>query len=423
MTEKLIIEGGKTLNGKINISGAKNSALPLIAATLLTDEEVLLKNVPGLDDVQTMLEMVQELGKDVTSLEPNAVRISGAVSSNQAPANLVRKMRASFLVLAPLVGRTGRAEVPLPGGCNIGTRPVNLHLEGLKNLGVEINQDDGKIIARAEGLSGNDIFLNYPSVGATEQLLMAAVRADGKTTIYNCAQEPEIRDLARFLTELGADISLEGSILSVTGKDEFGGARYEVLSDRIAAGTYMIAGVATGGQVEVESVDPVSIKPLSLKLRKAGVKVMENERSVLVENQGRPNNLEVITLPFPGFPTDLQAPITSMLTLAKGKSVVKETVFDSRFGHVAELSKMGADISVTNSSTVFIEGKERLRGTEVEATDIRAGAALVIAGLAGEGRTEITGLHHLDRGYSELQQNLASLGGSVERTGKVDKIE
>lgn len=415
MTEKLIIQGGETLEGTLEISGAKNSALPLIAATLLTDEEVHLKNVPRLDDVQTMLEMVSELGKDVTSTGPDTVSITGSVSSNQAPAELVRKMRASFLVLAPLVGRTGRAEVPLPGGCNIGTRPVDLHLEGLEKLGVEITQDDGRIIARADHLRGTDIFLDYPSVGATEQLLMAGVCATGTTKIYNGAQEPEIRDLALFLTELRADLSLEGSILTINGGNEFGGGKYEVLSDRIAAGTYMLAGVATGGRVKVESVDPSSIKPLSLKLSKAGVKVEEDEHSVQVESQGRPDNLEVITLPFPGFPTDLQAPITSLLTLAQGKSVVKETVFDSRFGHVAELSKMGADISVTNSNTVFIEGKKNLRGTEVEATDIRAGAALVIAGLAGEGRTEVSGMKHLDRGYSQLQRHLESLGATIER--------
>lgn len=415
MTEKLIIQGGEILEGKIEISGAKNSALPLIAATLLTEKDVHLENVPSLDDVQTMLDMVSELGKDVTATGPDTVSITGSVSSNQAPAELVRKMRASFLVLAPLVGRTGRAEVPLPGGCNIGTRPVNLHLEGLEKLGVEINQDDGRIIAQANNIQGNDIFLDYPSVGATEQLLMAAVGAKGTTTIYNGAQEPEIRDLALFLTELGADLSLDGSILTVNGKNELGGGEYEVLSDRIAAGTYMLAGLATGGRVKVESVDPSSIKPLSLKLRKAGAKVEENERSVQVESRGRPDNLEVITLPFPGFPTDLQAPITSLLTLAKGKSVVKETVFDSRFGHVAELSKMGADISVTNSNTVFIEGKRELRGTEVEATDIRAGASLVIAGLAAEGKTEVSGMKHLDRGYSQLQSHLESLGAITER--------
>lgn len=415
MTEKLIIRGGRALEGSVEIAGAKNSALPLIAATLLTDGEVLLENVPGLDDVQTMLDMVSELGKSVKNTGSDTVRITGSVSSNVAPVELVRKMRASFLVLAPLVGRTGRAEVPLPGGCNIGTRPVNLHLEGLKKLGVEINQDDGKIIAEADNLKGNDIFLDYPSVGATEQLLMAAVRARGTTTIYNGAQEPEIRDLARFLTELGADLSLDGSILTATGENKLGDAEYEVLSDRIAAGTYMIAGVATGGSVEVRSVDPASIKPLSLKLRKAGITVEEGEKTIKVKSNGRPDNLEVITLPFPGFPTDLQAPISSMLTLAEGKSVVKETVFDSRFGHVAELSKMGADISVTNSNTVFIEGTDNLRGTAVEATDIRAGAALVIAGLAGEGRTEVSGLSHLDRGYSQLQSKLESLGATVER--------
>lgn len=418
MTEKLIIQGGEALEGELEIAGAKNSALPLLAATLLTDKEVLLENVPELDDVKTMLDMVQELGKEVTKTGPNAVRITGSVSSNQAPVELVRKMRASFLVLAPLVGKTGRAEVPLPGGCNIGTRPVNLHLEGLEKLGVSITQDDGKIVAEGENLQGNDIFLDYPSVGATEQLLMAAVGSEGVTTIYNGAQEPEIRDLSLFLSELGADLSLEGSILTANGGKELGGGEYEVLSDRIAAGTYMIAGAATGGRVKVESIDLASIKPLSLKLKKAGVNVEENESSILVENQGRPDNLEIITLPFPGFPTDLQAPITALLTLAKGKSVIKETVFDSRFGHVAELSKLGANISVTNSNTVLVEGKKLLRGTEVEATDIRAGACLVIAGLAAEGKTIVSGMSHIDRGYSKLHSHLKSLGAKVERVSE-----
>ncbi len=415
MTEKLIIQGGETLEGKLEIAGAKNSALPLLAATLLSDKEVLLENVPELDDVRTMLNMVRELGKEVTKTGPSTVRIAGSVSSNQAPEELVRKMRASFLVLAPLVAKTGRAEVPLPGGCNIGTRPVNLHLEGLEKLGVSITQDDGRIVAERDNLRGNDIFLDYPSVGATEQLLMAAVGAEGVTTIYNGAQEPEIQDLSLFLTELGADISLNGSILTANGGKKLGRGEYEVLSDRIAAGTYMIAGAATGGRVKIESVDPASIKPLSLKLKKAGVKIEENESSILVENQSRPGNLEVITLPFPGFPTDLQAPITALLTLAKGKSVIKETVFDSRFGHVAELSKMGADISVTNSNTVLVEGKKLLRGTDVEATDIRAGAALIIAGLAAEGKTVVSGMNHIDRGYSQFQSHLKSLGAKVER--------
>ncbi|MCF7875651.1 UDP-N-acetylglucosamine 1-carboxyvinyltransferase [Candidatus Bipolaricaulota bacterium] len=415
MSEKLIIQGGKSLEGSIDVPGAKNSALPLIAATLITDKSIHLKNVPGLKDVKTMLQMVQELGKRVESTGSNSVRISGAVSNNEAPMELVRKMRASFLVLAPLICRTGKAEVPLPGGCNIGTRPVDLHLEGLKDLGATIEQRDGKIIARADKLQGSDIFFDYPSVGATEQLLMAAVGARGRTRLYNGAQEPEIRDLAEFLNELGANVSLDGSIINVEGGQEFNGTTYEVLPDRIAAGTYMLAVGATGGSVNVESVDIPSLKPLTLKLKKAGLKIVEGDNSIRIEKTERPENLEVITLPYPGFPTDLQAPITSMLTLAKGKSVIKETVFDSRFGHVAELSKMGADISVTNSSTVFVEGKNSLRGTEVEATDIRAGAALVIAGLAGEGKTEITGLKHLDRGYSKLLEHLQEIGANAER--------
>ncbi len=421
MSERLIIQGRSPLEGKIEIPGAKNSALPLIAATLITDQPVHLENVPRLNDVGTMFQMVRELGKNVNFKGPNSVRITGSVSSNQAPMELVRKMRASFLVLAPLVGRTGSAEVPLPGGCNIGTRPVNLHLEGLKKLGVEVRQDDGKIIARTDTMTGDDVFFDYPSVGATEQLMMAAVAAEGRTTIYNGAQEPEIRDLGHFLNQLGANLTVDGSIIEIEGGKKFGGTTYEVLPDRIAAGTYMIAAAAAGGSVEVDCVNTPSLKPVTLKLRKAGIKINECKRSVQVEKTTRPGNLEIITQPFPGFPTDLQAPITSMLTLAKGKSVVKETVFESRFDHVAELSKMGADISVTNSNTVFIEGREDLRGTEVEATDIRAGAALVIAGLSGKGETVVTGVEHLDRGYSRLLDHLKELGASVKRTGNDDQ--
>ncbi|MBS3739853.1 UDP-N-acetylglucosamine 1-carboxyvinyltransferase [Candidatus Bipolaricaulota bacterium] len=414
MSEKLIIQGGNPLQGKVKIPGAKNSALPLLASTLLTDKPVKLTNVPELKDVQTMLSMVRKLGKDITT-NSNSLQITGPVTSNKAPVDLVRKMRASFLVLAPLVGRTGEAIVPLPGGCNIGTRPVDLHLEGLKKLGVKIKHEDGRIFAKTDGIIGNDVFLNYPSVGATEQLIMAAVVARGTTTIYNGAQEPEIRDLVSFLTSLGADINMNGSIIKVTGVNELGKTTYGVLPDRIAAGTYMIAGTATNGNVEVTDVDTSSLKPLSLKLKKAGITVKEVDNTIKVKRDQRPDNLEIITLPFPGFPTDLQAPITALLTLAKGKSVVKETVFDSRFGHVPELSKMGADISVTNSSTVFINGKKTLRGTEVEATDIRAGAALVIGGLAAKGETVVSGLGHLDRGYSKLVENLRTLGADVER--------
>ncbi|MFP4201724.1 MAG: UDP-N-acetylglucosamine 1-carboxyvinyltransferase [Candidatus Acetothermia bacterium] len=411
---KLTIRGGKPLKGELEITGAKNSALPLLASSLLTNKPLQLSNVPDLKDVQTMLDMVTGLGKEVSS-EDGSVRIDGKVESNVAPAQLVQKMRASFLVLAPLVARTGRAEVPIPGGCNIGTRPVDLHLKGLKRLGVGIRQDDGRIVAEADELTGNDVFLNYPSVGATEQLIMAATLAKGRTEIYNCAQEPEIRDLAKFLNRMGAEVSVNGSITRITGVDELGGGEHRVMSDRIAAGTYLLAGAATAGEVEAKNVNVTALKPLSLKLESAGVEVKERDRSLKVENSERPDNLEVITLPYPGFPTDLQAPMTALLTLARGKSVIKETVFDSRFDHVPELNKMGADISVTNSNTVFVNGKQGLRGTEVDATDIRAGASLVIGGLAARGKTTITGTEHLDRGYSNLVEKLRSLGAEVSR--------
>lgn len=415
MSEQLIINGGKPLEGKIQVAGAKNSALPLLAASLLTDEPVVLKNVPNLDDVETMLSMIKELGKEIEKPTPNRVRITGKIETNVAPEELVRKMRASFLVLAPLLGKVGEAQVPLPGGCNIGTRPVDLHLNGLSKLGTEINQSNGKIVAKAQDLSGDEIFLDYPSVGTTEQLLMAAVKAKGKTVIYNGAQEPEVRDLANFLRQLGVVIDVDGAILTVHGTDQLHGENYEVLPDRIAAGTYMIAVSATNGKATIDKVRPSTLKQLTLKLRKSGITVKEGVDSVDVISNGRPENLEVRTLPYPGFPTDLQAPITSLLTLADGKSVVKETVFDSRFGHVAELRKMGADISVPNSSTLFVNGEEVLRGAKVQATDIRAGASLVIAGLAASGTTRVSGLEHIDRGYSQIVNNFQQLNAEVER--------
>ncbi len=415
MSERLIIRGGTPLEGRIKVPGAKNSALPLLAATLLTDEPVTLKNVPPLKDVGTMLSMIQQLGKRIEKPAPMTVRVTGGIETNRAPEELVRKMRASFLVLSPLLGRVGEAEVPLPGGCNIGTRPVDLHLNGLSRLGTEISQTDGRIIARANNLQGNEIFLDYPSVGTTEQLLMAAVRADGETDIYNGAQEPEVRDLVDFLVELGADVEVDGSILTVRGSEELHGGEYEVLPDRIAAGTYMIAIAATGGHATVGEVRPSIMKQLTLKMRKSGITVNEGPDSLEVISGRRPKNLEIRTLPYPGFPTDLQAPVSALLTIAEGKSVVKETVFDSRFGHVAELRKMGADISVPNSSTLFINGTDGLRGAKVEATDIRAGASLVIAGLAASGTTEVVGLGHIDRGYSRLVENFQDLSAQLEK--------
>ncbi|MBS3813512.1 UDP-N-acetylglucosamine 1-carboxyvinyltransferase [Candidatus Bipolaricaulota bacterium] len=420
MTEQLLIRGGKPLEGRIKVPGAKNSALPLLAASLLTDDPVVLKNVPPLKDVGTMLSMIRELGKNIETTDQRTVRITGGIAKNSAPEELVRRMRASFLVLSPLLGRVREAVVPLPGGCNIGTRPVDLHLNGLSRLGTEIGQADGKIIARAKKLRGNEIFLDYPSVGTTEQLLMAAVGAEGETVIFNGAQEPEVRDLVNFLVELGADIEVDGSILTVRGADELHGGEYEVLPDRIAGGTYMIAIAATGGHATVDEVRPSTLKQLTLKMRKSGITVNEGVNSVEVIGDNRPKNLEVRTLPYPGFPTDLQAPISALLTIAEGKSVVKETVFDSRFGHVAELRKMGADISVPNSSTLFINGTDGLRGAKVEATDIRAGASLVIAGLASSGTTEVSGLEHIDRGYSQLVENFQDLNAELERS-KIDE--
>lgn len=421
MNKALTIEGNHPLEGRVNTHGAKNSALPLLAATLLTDEPVVLNNIPDLQDVATMLDMITQLGKEVTPLSPASYRISGTVNSTTAPVELVTKMRASFLVLSPLVGRYGEAQVALPGGCTIGSRPVNLHLEGLSSLGATITQEDGRIRAHAEKLLGSDIFLDYPSVGTTEQLIMAAITANGTTRIYNPAREPEIKDLIHLLCKLGADISVEENAIFIQGTETLGGAEHQVISDRIEAGTYLLAGAITGGQVTVTDTDPQYLKAITLKLREAGLEVKEKEREVTVVGDNRPSGIEVTTLPYPGFPTDLQAPITAMLCIADGESVIEETVFDSRVDHVPELNKLGAKITLAKPDTIFITGTNTLQGTSVDAPDIRAGAALILAGLASKGKTTISGMEHVDRGYTELVTNLGNLGAQIRRTDISDE--
>lgn len=416
MQKELTITGGRPLQGTLAVNGAKNSALPLLAATLLTDRPITLHNVPDLEDVSTMLEMISQLGKSVKAREQGTYTIEGAPDEHRAPPELVKKMRASFLVLAPLVGRLGQAEVALPGGCTIGSRPINLHLHGLSKLGTEVNQRDGKIRTSADRLRGSQIYLDYPSVGSTEQLLMGAVMAKGVTEIYNPAREPEIDDLIAFLRKLGADIEKTATEITVRGGQKLGGTDHDVIPDRIETGTYMIAAAVTGGSVTLQETNPGHLKAVSLKLRDAGVEVKESENSITVNGQRSLRGVTIKTLPYPGFPTDLQAPATAMLALALGKSVVEETVFDGRVDHVPELNKLGADITVSGSDTIFINGTDQLQGTSVTAPDIRAGASLVIGGLAAEGTTTVSGLEHIDRGYSDIGDKLSRLGAKVRRS-------
>jgi len=408
---ELIIHGGRQLFGKLTVEGAKNVALPILSATLLTDHEVTLHNIPALQDVATIVEMLEILGKRVESLARGTYRITPSDSLKpEAPYELVRRMRASFLVLGPLLVRLGRARVPLPGGCVLGPRPIDLHLKGLSQMGAEIKISQGYVEAQGE-LHGAEIYLDYPSVGATEQLLATATLIPERTIINNPAAEPEVEDLAHFLGKMGAEIEL-GKRIEIRGTGELGGADYEIIPDRINAGTYMIA-VALAGGAGLIRCEPGHLQALLGKLAECGVEIEEEDGAVRVNSAGELEPLEVETRPYPGFPTDLQPQMATLLCLARGESLVRETVFAGRFAHVPELLRMGAKIRLSDSSAI-IKGVDHLEGTEVEAPDIRAGAALVLAGLAARGKTRVRDGGHLSRGYSDIAHDLRQLGAEVE---------
>ncbi len=416
---KFIITGGKPLNGKIRVNGAKNSVLPIIAASLLSTGESILEEVPNLDDVSVMCELVSSIGAAVSKdISRGFIKINGGkVCSSTAPYELVNKMRASFLVMGPLLARTGYARVSLPGGCAIGNRPVDLHLKGFTALGAAIGQGRGYIQASSQGrLTGSRIYLDFPSVGATENIMMASVLAKGQTIIENAATEPEIIDLASFLIKMGARISGAGTdTIRITGVDCLVAARHSLIPDRIEAGTFMVAAAIAGGDVTVENVVPGHLKPVCAKLRETGVEISEELTDIRVVSSGSVKAVDVKTHPHPGFPTDMQAQLSSLMSIAQGTSLVVETVFENRFMHMGELKRMGARIKVDGRSAV-IEGISKLNGAEVKATDLRAGAALVLAGLAADGVTEITGTEHVDRGYERIDERLKELGADIERT-------
>lgn len=408
---ELIIHGGRQLFGKLAVEGAKNVALPILSATLLTDHEVTLHNIPALQDVATIVEMLEVLGKRVERIKEGTYRITPADDLKpEAPYELVRRMRASFLVLGPLLVRLGRARVPLPGGCVLGPRPIDLHLKGLSQMGAEIKISQGYVEAQG-GLHGAEIYLDYPSVGATEQLMATATLIPEKTIIHNPATEPEVEDLAHFLEKMGAEIEL-GKRIEIQGTGELRGADYEIIPDRINAGTYMIAVALAGGEGLIRC-EPDHLQALLGKLAECGVEIEEEDGAVRVNSAGELEPLEVETRPYPGFPTDLQPQMATLLCLARGESLVRETVFAGRFAHVPELLRMGAKIRLSDSSAI-IKGVDHLEGTEVEAPDIRAGAALVLAGLAARGKTRVRDGGHLSRGYSDIAHDLRQLGAEVE---------
>ncbi|MCL6612901.1 MAG: UDP-N-acetylglucosamine 1-carboxyvinyltransferase [Peptococcaceae bacterium] len=410
-----IIRGGKKLSGTVKVSPAKNAVLPIIAASLLAKTPCFLEEVPDLSDVRTICSVIEYLGAGVEK-ENGGLKISvPGVERNEAPYEFVRKMRASILIMGPLLARTGRARISAPGGCAIGSRPIDLHLKGFCLLGADIRQGQGFIDARADKLAGSRIYLDYPSVGATENIMMAASLARGTTVIENAAGEPEVVDLANFLNSMGARIKGAGTrVIRVEGVDELHGASYSVIPDRIEAGTFMVAAAMAGGSVLVENVICDHVNPLLAKLHEAGVRVEEGEGCVRVTGDGRIRPTDIKTMPYPGFPTDMQPQFTAMMTLAGGTSVITETVFENRFMHVNELKRMGARIKVSGR-TVIVQGAGRLSGARVKATDLRAGAALVLAGLAAEGVTEVGNIHHIDRGYENFAEKLRGLGADIER--------
>ncbi|MEE9523354.1 MAG: UDP-N-acetylglucosamine 1-carboxyvinyltransferase [Thermodesulfovibrionales bacterium] len=413
--DKLIISGGKRLHGKVKISGAKNAALPILAATILCPGRHSIKNVPQLRDVTTMASILENLGSRVQIEGGSAVVDSGGFRKHEAPYDLVKTMRASVVVLGPLLARLGRAKVSMPGGCAIGARPINLHLMGLEKMGASISLEDGYVVAKAKKLKGADIYFDTPSVTGTENVLMAAVLAQGLTRIENAAMEPEVIDLANALRSMGAKIKGAGeSVIEIEGVKELSPLDYMVIPDRIEAGTFMIAAAITQGDIILESCRPDHLDAVVNKLRSTGATIELEGNGLRVSMSSRPIAQNIKTMPYPGFPTDMQAQFMSLMSVAKGTSIITETIFENRFMHVAEIRRFGADITIEGSSAT-VKGIKSLKGAPVMATDLRASASLVVAGLCAEGETVIDRVYHLDRGYEHIEDKLTALGANIKR--------
>ena len=418
--DKLIITGGVPLNGEVRISGAKNAALPILAATLLADGPVTISNVPHLRDITTTLELLGRMGVQVTVDERMNVEVDPrTIRDFFAPYELVKTMRASILVLGPLLTRYGQANVSLPGGCAIGARPVNLHIHGLEAMGATIKVENGYIRAIAKRLKGTRLFLDVVTVTGTENLMMAATLADGTTIIENAAREPEVTDLANCLIKMGAKISGAGTdTVTIEGVERLGSAHYSILPDRIETGTYLVAAAITGGRIRVRDTDPHLLEAVLLKLREAGAEITVGENWIELDMKGRrPRSVDVHTAPYPAFPTDMQAQFTALNMVADGTGTITETVFENRFMHVQEMQRMGADIRL-EGNTAIIRGVEKLTGAPVMATDLRASAGLVLAGLVAEGDTLIDRIYHIDRGYECIEEKLRQMGGRIRRVPK-----
>ena len=415
--EKLVIHGGKPLQGTVRVSGAKNAVLPIIVASMLGTTQSTLTEIPKLADVHTVCDVIASLGVHIEHPERDTLVIDAhELTSTTAPYDLVRRMRASFLVMGPLLARKGRAQISLPGGCSIGARPIDLHLKAFEAMGAVINLENGDIEATApNGFKGAQIYLDFPSVGATENILMAASMADGKTVLENAAEEPEIVDLATYLNSMGANIRGAGTnVIRIEGVKELHGANHAVIPDRIEAGTFMVGAAMTQGNVFVENAISEHLNPLLSKLKEVGAEVQEEIDGIRVIGHEPLRPADIKTLPYPGFPTDMQAQFMALTTICQGTSVVTETVFENRFMHVDEFKRMGAKIRIEGRSAI-VEGVPRLKGASVNATDLRAGAALVLAGLVAEGETEVGYLYHIDRGYDNLVLKLQRLGADIVR--------
>ena len=411
---KIIVKKSAPLRGTVKIDGAKNAVLPIIAATLLADGKSVLKGVPNLRDVHVISDLLRHLGAEVTYEGTTLTVDASNITTCEAPYELVRKMRASFLVMGPLLARFNHTKISMPGGCAIGTRPIDLHLKGFKSLGAEVEIDHGFVEAKTEKLTGNKLYLDFPSVGATENIMMAAALAEGTTIIENAAEEPEIVDLANFLNEMGANVKGAGTnTIKIKGVESLKGAEHTVIPDRIEAATYMVAAAMTKGDITVENVLMEHLKPIIAKLRETGCEIIEMENAVRVIGPEVLKPIDIKTLPHPGFPTDVQAQFMAMLTIANGTAVVIETVFENRFMHVAEFNRMGADIKIEGRSAI-VNGVDKLYGAKVNATDLRAGAALILCGLIAEGETQIGEIYHIQRGYVDIDKKIKALGGNIE---------
>lgn len=413
--DKLVIKGGTPLQGTIKVSGAKNAALPIIFASLAAQGPTNFGNVPQLRDIHTTFRLLEILGCE-TEFSGDTARVDPGQLKPEAPYDLVKTMRASVLCLGPLLARLGEAKVALPGGCAIGARPVDQHLKGFEAMGATFDLESGYIHGTCKGrLKGAHIQFDFPTVGATENVLMAAALADGTSTLTNSAREPEIIDLANYLNACGAKITGHGtSVITVEGVEKLTGCEYDIMPDRIEAGTFLVAAAITGGELFVQNCPVTALEAVIDKMREMGVVIEERENGVLVKRNGTLKGVNVTTLPYPGFPTDMQAQIMALMTVADGAGVIKETIFENRFMHVPELGRMGANVSL-DGRTAVIRGVETLYGAPVMASDLRASASLVLAGLAAQGTTEVQRIYHLDRGYEQIEKKLSAVGASIER--------